>query len=395
MPSCGRCGGVNGELIHNKKKADKGQRIQLQYDEEINRHYCSIRCQNIIKGAIKQQQREATRRQKKYKMMKEKQLTELQNGRRIYACQLAYDLPVSSQNFHGKFSSILALVNHWKNEENKKRDDGKVFMKLGDIETTFRIFPNKKEELKLAPPSPGTTTHFGEVPITSTNRTIWRTRTVTKLPTVEVLQDFSMSRGIIDLQDFEDIEFIRVMIPKNVDEKNFDPPVYDEPETIEPNGCPYHWATCYNDSCEIHKDQKIVNNYWHKEKQFQIPKPSHDHPEVDRKEAQRCHNEEINFRNTSEMTVNYQPEEDPVWATYGEKCEEARRMARKNRLSAGPLFCYLRLFAQESWNYISAVLGPNPKVLHPIGSVRRLIYPTHGIQGRSLKVDHLALAIDH
>jgi hypothetical protein len=62
------------------------------------------------------------------------------------------------------------------------------------------------------------------------------------------------------------------------------------------------------------------------------------------------------------MSVNYDPEEqDPIWVSYGSKCEEARKEARKNRLAAVDKYCYLHLFAPSTWEYISALLGPNPR----------------------------------
>ena len=115
-------------------------------------------------------------------------------------------------------------------------------------------------------------------------------------------------------------------------EEDFNPPVYDsEPEPTPRPECRYHWATCDNDECEVHEDQKRVNNYRPKQVRFVIPEPSNDHPEVNENEAQRCRDEEASFQNATEMSVNYDLEEqDPLWASYGSKCEEARKEARKN-----------------------------------------------------------------
>ena len=153
---------------------------------------------------------------------------------------------------------------------------------------------------------------------------------------------------------------IRVRLP-TTEPEDYDLPIYDSDDELRPKECKYHWATCDNDSCEVHEDQEIVN-YQPKQARFKIPKPSNDQPEVDDDEAQRCQHEEQRFQNATEMSVNFQPnEKDPQWASYSDKGEAARRTACKNCLTAGNEYCYLHIFAQNTWEYISAVLGPNPR----------------------------------
>ena len=139
-----------------------------------------------------------------------------------------------------------------------------------------------------------------------------------------------------DFEELHGADIIKVRIPYQWqdDEDNYDPPIYDSESKNKPTPrpeCRYHWATCENDVCEVHEDEKQINNYRPKQVRFVIPKPSNDHPEVNVNKAQQCRDEEARFQNASEMSVNYDPvEEDPIWASYRSKCENARKEARKN-----------------------------------------------------------------
>ena len=49
QPECARCGGTEGELSYNVKKANRGIRIHLTACEDYNDvYYCSGKCLNII-----------------------------------------------------------------------------------------------------------------------------------------------------------------------------------------------------------------------------------------------------------------------------------------------------------------------------------------------------------
>ena len=54
QPDCARCGGTEGELSYDAKKANKGIRIHLTaYEGHKDTYYCSIKCLNVIKDNIK------------------------------------------------------------------------------------------------------------------------------------------------------------------------------------------------------------------------------------------------------------------------------------------------------------------------------------------------------
>ena len=85
---------------------------------------------------------------------------------------------------------------------------------------------------------------------------------------------------------------IKVRLPSHwsKDDEDYEPPIYDsEPEDeyeprVKPR-CRYHWATCDDDNCEVHEDQKQINNYYPKQDKL-VTQPSFDHPEIDNDEAQ-------------------------------------------------------------------------------------------------------------
>ena len=74
------------------------------------------------------------------------------------------------------------------------------------------------------------------------------------------------------------------------DDEDYNQPVYDsEPEDeyvprIQPR-CHYHWATCDDDECVTHEDQKQINNYYPKQDKL-VARPSFEQQEIDENEAQ-------------------------------------------------------------------------------------------------------------
>ena len=125
------------------------------------------------------------------------------------------------------------------------------------------------------------------------HRTIWKkvTRYRTKLPiiTFEGPKDWTFETGKdYDFEAYHNADMIKVRLPHNWKEdkeEDFNPPVYDDEPESRPK-CRYHWATCDNNACEVHKDQKEINNYRPKQVRFAIPQPLNDYPEVDVNEAQ-------------------------------------------------------------------------------------------------------------
>ena len=127
QPECGRCGGTEGELSYDIKKANRGIRIHLTaYENYDDTYYCSFECLNIIKDAINKWRKALERRRKEREIYEAKQLKALHEERRIYACKLAASLPCPTKEFaNERYPAVIALVNHWKNEKVRLDDDVK------------------------------------------------------------------------------------------------------------------------------------------------------------------------------------------------------------------------------------------------------------------------------
>ena len=127
QPDCARCGGTEGELSYDTKKANKGIRIHLTtYEGHKDTYYCSIKCLNIIKDNIKKRLQALKRREKEREIYKAKLTKALHESRRLYACKIAAMLPCPTKEFaNERYPAILALVNHWKNEKFRLEDDAK------------------------------------------------------------------------------------------------------------------------------------------------------------------------------------------------------------------------------------------------------------------------------
>ena len=148
QPECGRCGGTEGELSYDVKKANKGIRIHLTACEKYNYvYYCSGRCLIIIMEGIDKRAKARKRILKEREIARAQHQRNLQENRRIYACKLAASLPCPRANFaNDKYPAILALVNHWKHEEAKKatqkaKETAKVTLMFGDIPSKCQVQP--------------------------------------------------------------------------------------------------------------------------------------------------------------------------------------------------------------------------------------------------------------
>jgi hypothetical protein len=248
---------------------------------------------------------------------------------------------------------------------------------FGDIPSKYQVYPfgdNNDSDTTVQGPKeeqqPKEPITFGDAPVTTVTRTIWKTATryITKLPMVTFNNDWNFRSG--EEYDFEELhgaDMIRVRIPfhRQNDEDNYDPPIYDSESEDEPTPRPECRIPLGNVRQQRMRgprgpktDQQLPTQAGPVCDPRTIKRP----PNGRRKRGTTMPDEEASFQNATEMSVNYEPEEqDPIWASYGSKCEEARKEARKNRLAAGDKYCYLHLFAQSTWEYISALLGPNPR----------------------------------
>ena len=114
QPDCDRCGGTEGELSYDAKKANKGIRIHLTaYEGHKDTYYCSIKCLYIIKDNIKKRLQALKQREKEREIYEAKLTKALHESRRIYACKIAAMLPCPTKEFaNERYPAILALVNH-------------------------------------------------------------------------------------------------------------------------------------------------------------------------------------------------------------------------------------------------------------------------------------------
>ena len=185
-------------------------------------------------------------------------------------------------------------------EQIRQKDDAKrVNLTFGDFVTSDRVYPfghNKESDEPVQGPKqeqqPGLPITFGDAPVNTITRTIWKVKTkyITKLPVIKFQGESDshfQTRKEYDLEEFHEADMIRVRLP-TTEPEDYDPPIYDSDDELRPKECKYHWATCDNDKCLVHKDQKQINNYRPKQVRFITPKPANDHPEVDEHEAQRC-----------------------------------------------------------------------------------------------------------
>ena len=322
QPECGRCGGVEGDRPYDMKRANRGEKVHLTaYEDHEGVYYCSQKCLNIIIEGIDKRIKARKRILKERAIAREEHQRALQERSRIYACKIAANLPCPTANFaNDKYPAVLALINHWKHEKTKKelaikkaqeetKKTIKVTLMFGDIPSNHQVTPfgDNKDSNKPAPKQqPKEAITFGNAPTTTVHRTIWTTKTRyrTKLPiiTFNGPNDWSFETGKdYDFEELHNADIIKVRLPQNWSEdteEDFNPPIYDTEteDDYEPSKCQCHWATCDNDDCPVHEDQKIINNHRPKQVQFKTPQPSNDHPEVDANEAQRCHDEEASFQ---------------------------------------------------------------------------------------------------